>query len=40
MELRFLRDTDKREIDFIKLRRLLAKASPWTEAMVEDLIPK
>lgn len=29
-----------REIDFIKLRRLLAKASPWTEAMIEDLIPK
>jgi 6-oxo-cyclohex-1-ene-carbonyl-CoA hydrolase len=31
---------DKREVDFIKLRRLLAEASPWTEAMVEDLIPK
>lgn len=30
----------QREVDFIKLRRLLAEAHPWTEAMVEDLIPK
>ncbi len=31
---------NKREVDFIKLRRLLAKGTPWTEQMVEDLIPK
>jgi len=30
----------QREVDFIKLRRLLADATPWTEAMIEDLIPK
>jgi 6-oxo-cyclohex-1-ene-carbonyl-CoA hydrolase len=30
----------QREVDFIKLRRLLAEAAPWTEAMIEDLIPK
>jgi len=31
---------DKREIDFIKLRRELAKGRPWTEEMVEELIPR
>ncbi len=31
---------DNREVDFIKLRRLLAEAAPWTEKMVEDLIPR
>jgi 6-oxo-cyclohex-1-ene-carbonyl-CoA hydrolase len=31
---------DKREIDFIGLRRLMANATPWTEKMIEDLIPK
>jgi len=30
----------KKEVDFVELRRLLAKATPWTEAMIEDLIPK
>jgi 6-oxo-cyclohex-1-ene-carbonyl-CoA hydrolase len=29
-----------REVDFFKLRRLLADAAPWTEAMIEDLIPR
>jgi 6-oxocyclohex-1-ene-carbonyl-CoA hydrolase len=28
---------DNREIDFIKLRRLLAKATPWTDIKIEDL---
>ena len=31
---------DKREVDFHKLRRLLADATPWTEKMIEDLIPR
>jgi 6-oxocyclohex-1-ene-carbonyl-CoA hydrolase len=31
---------DNREVDFIKLRRLMAEATPWTEKMVEDLIPR
>ena len=31
---------NNREIDFIKLRRLLADGTPWTEKMIEDLIPK
>ena len=29
-----------REVDFIKLRRALAAATPWTEELVESLIPK
>ncbi len=29
-----------REIDFIKLRRKLSRATPWTEEMVENLIPR
>jgi 6-oxo-cyclohex-1-ene-carbonyl-CoA hydrolase len=31
---------DNREVDFIKLRRALAKATPWTEELVESLLPK
>ena len=31
---------NNREVDFIKLRRLLANGTPWTEKMIEDLIPK
>ncbi|MFQ5851295.1 MAG: 6-oxocyclohex-1-ene-1-carbonyl-CoA hydratase [Candidatus Binatia bacterium] len=31
---------DKREVDFIKLRRALAKATPWTEELVESILPK
>jgi 6-oxocyclohex-1-ene-carbonyl-CoA hydrolase len=31
---------DNREVDFIKLRRLLAQAAPWTEKMIEELIPR
>jgi 6-oxocyclohex-1-ene-carbonyl-CoA hydrolase len=31
---------DNREIDFVKLRQRLAKGEPWTEAMIEELIPK
>jgi 6-oxo-cyclohex-1-ene-carbonyl-CoA hydrolase len=29
---------DNREVDFIKLRRLLAKATPWTEIKIEDIL--
>ena len=29
-----------REVDFLKLRRALAAATPWTEELVESLIPK
>jgi 6-oxo-cyclohex-1-ene-carbonyl-CoA hydrolase len=29
-----------REVDFVKLRRALAEAQPWTEDFVESLIPK
>ena len=31
---------NKREIDFVELRQRLAKGEPWTEAMIEELIPK
>ena len=31
---------DHREIDFVALRQALAKGAPWTEAMIEQLIPK
>lgn len=31
---------DDREIDFVALRQMLAKGQPWTETMIEDLIPK
>jgi 6-oxo-cyclohex-1-ene-carbonyl-CoA hydrolase len=30
----------KREVDFIQLRRALAQASPWTEELVESVLPK
>lgn len=29
-----------REIDFVALRQRLARAEPWSEAMIEELIPK
>ena len=29
----------EREIDFVALRRRLARGEPWSEAMIEDLIP-
>lgn len=29
-----------REIDFVALRQRLAKGEPWSEAMIEELIPK
>jgi 6-oxo-cyclohex-1-ene-carbonyl-CoA hydrolase len=29
-----------REVDFIKLRRALAEATPWTEELVESILPK
>jgi 6-oxo-cyclohex-1-ene-carbonyl-CoA hydrolase len=29
-----------REVDFIKLRRALAQATPWTEELVESILPK
>jgi 6-oxo-cyclohex-1-ene-carbonyl-CoA hydrolase len=29
-----------REVDFIKLRRALAEGSPWTEELVESVLPK
>ncbi|HDL19470.1 MAG TPA: 6-oxocyclohex-1-ene-1-carbonyl-CoA hydratase [Bacteroidetes bacterium] len=31
---------DKRQVDFFKLRQELAKGRPWTEEMVEELIPQ
>jgi 6-oxo-cyclohex-1-ene-carbonyl-CoA hydrolase len=31
---------NNREIDFVELRRTLARGEPWTEALVERLIPK
>ncbi|HTW73225.1 MAG TPA: 6-oxocyclohex-1-ene-1-carbonyl-CoA hydratase [Acetobacteraceae bacterium] len=31
---------DRREIDFIALRRALAQGTPWTEDLVESLIPR
>ncbi len=31
---------DKRQIDFFKLRQELAKGRPWTEGLIEELIPK
>ncbi|MBB4199274.1 6-oxocyclohex-1-ene-1-carbonyl-CoA hydratase [Rhodoblastus sphagnicola] len=31
---------NEREIDFVALRQQLAKGAPWTEAMIEALIPK
>ncbi len=31
---------NEREIDFVALRQRLAKAEPWSEAMIEELIPK
>jgi 6-oxocyclohex-1-ene-carbonyl-CoA hydrolase len=30
---------DNREVDFIKLRRLLAKTTPWTEELIEAILP-
>ena len=31
---------EHREIDFVALRQALAKGAPWTEAMIEQLVPK
>ena len=31
---------DHREIDFVALRQSLAKAAPWSEELIESLIPK
>jgi 6-oxocyclohex-1-ene-carbonyl-CoA hydrolase len=31
---------NNREVDFLKLRRLLAKGTPWTEINIEDLLPR
>jgi 6-oxo-cyclohex-1-ene-carbonyl-CoA hydrolase len=31
---------DRREIDFVALRQSLAKGAPWSEELVESLIPK
>jgi 6-oxo-cyclohex-1-ene-carbonyl-CoA hydrolase len=31
---------EDREIDFVALRQMLAKGEPWTEAMIEGLIPR
>jgi len=30
----------KREVDFIKLRRALAQATPWSEELIESILPK
>ena len=30
----------KREVDFIKLRRALAKATPWSDELVESILPR
>ena len=31
---------DNRDVDFIKLRRALAKATPWTDELIESVLPK
>ncbi|MGP0059907.1 MAG: 6-oxocyclohex-1-ene-1-carbonyl-CoA hydratase [Beijerinckiaceae bacterium] len=31
---------DNREIDFVALRQALAEGRPWTEAFIEELVPK
>ncbi|MEK6706893.1 MAG: 6-oxocyclohex-1-ene-1-carbonyl-CoA hydratase [Bdellovibrionota bacterium] len=31
---------DNREVDFIKLRRALANAMPWTDELVDEILPK
>ena len=31
---------DNREVDFIKLRRLLAEAKPWTDELIKEIMPK
>lgn len=31
---------NNREVDFIKLRRALAKAAPWTDELIADIMPK
>ncbi len=31
---------NEREIDFVALRQRLAKGEAWSEAMIEELIPK
>ncbi|MDO8605603.1 MAG: 6-oxocyclohex-1-ene-1-carbonyl-CoA hydratase [Phaeospirillum sp.] len=31
---------DEREIDFVALRQALAKGAPWTDELIESLIPK
>ncbi|GAB4303821.1 MAG: hypothetical protein Kow0090_19410 [Myxococcota bacterium] len=31
---------DKREVDFLKLRRWLAEGKPWTDELVESILPK
>lgn len=31
---------DNREVDFIKLRRALAHATPWTDELTRDVLPK
>jgi 6-oxo-cyclohex-1-ene-carbonyl-CoA hydrolase len=33
-------EKDRREVDFITLRRLLAKGTPWTEIDIEDIMPR
>jgi 6-oxo-cyclohex-1-ene-carbonyl-CoA hydrolase len=30
----------KREVDFIKLRRALADATPWTDELIESILPR
>ena len=30
---------DKREVDFLKLRRALAKATPWSEQLFKEIMP-
>ena len=31
---------DNRNVDYIKLRRALAKGTPWTEELIESILPK
>jgi len=31
---------DKREVDFIKLRRALAEGTPWSEELIESVLPR
>lgn len=31
---------ERREVDFLRLRRLLAEGQPWSEALIEEVLPR